>query len=80
MTGVCLPKADVTNADEEYAVFARFGHIDDNVDNTGYLQIGWTRIEPLVNNSVDMNGYLIIAQRVPPHNGWATCHVIITFV
>ncbi|XP_054166160.1 chymotrypsin A-like [Oppia nitens] len=65
VNSICLPDKDIVNTENELALMAGFGYIDDGVDNYGPLMMGGQMIaEPFFNEN-DSNGTFIIGYRHP---------------
>ncbi|XP_054163254.1 chymotrypsin-like elastase family member 2A [Oppia nitens] len=73
VNAICLPDRDIVNTDKELAVFAGFGDINDNIDNSGPLRTGWFRMTESFDNPMDRWTYLIRCERFPINKGTAAC-------
>ena len=72
VNGICLPKENISNSDEEYAIISGFGVIDNNRTERDELQMGWTKMSA-AEQSESVN--VIENKIVPFPNGTATCMV-----
>ncbi|XP_054166161.1 vitamin K-dependent protein C-like [Oppia nitens] len=65
INGICLPDIDLINTDNELALIAGFGYIDEGVDNYGPLMMGSLMIAKPVYNKIDAMGNWILGYRHP---------------
>ncbi|XP_054156001.1 chymotrypsin-like protease CTRL-1 [Oppia nitens] len=75
INGICLPDKDILNTDEELALVAGFGWIDDRIGNYGPLMMGWIMVDKRDANNDDDNQWdnWFTAHRYPNTNGSAIC-------
>ncbi|XP_054158654.1 venom peptide isomerase heavy chain-like [Oppia nitens] len=65
INGICLPKEDIINTNDELALIAGYGAINDTTDLNGRPHMGWLKIMKPEFDSNDSNGTLILAERAP---------------
>ncbi|XP_054156003.1 chymotrypsin-like protease CTRL-1 [Oppia nitens] len=73
VNGICLPDKDIVNTEDELALNAGYGYIDEGVVNYGPLRMNWIIIKKTINNFYDGWGNWIISYRYPPNTGSAIC-------
>ncbi|XP_054158653.1 serine protease 3-like [Oppia nitens] len=71
INGICLPKEDIINTNDELALIAGYGAINDTTKLKGRPHMGWLKIMKPVFDSNDSNGTMITAERTP--GGSMTC-------
>ncbi|XP_054166152.1 transmembrane protease serine 11E-like [Oppia nitens] len=70
---ICLPDKDILNTDDELALIAGFGKLDEGVANNGQLMMDWIKMDKPLNNSKDKWGDRIRVYRYPNNTGAAIC-------
>ncbi|XP_054155987.1 chymotrypsin-like elastase family member 2A [Oppia nitens] len=71
VNGICLPDKDLVNTDDELALFAGFGDIDNHRRNDGSVRMGWLKIDKYLD--YHRFGLTIRAHRFPTKIGVGLC-------
>ncbi|XP_054156004.1 chymotrypsin-like protease CTRL-1 [Oppia nitens] len=73
VNGICLPDKDIVNTEDELALNAGFGYIDESVVNYGPLMMEWIIIKKAFNTTRDGWDNWIRSYRYPHYTGSGIC-------